>query len=107
MSAVERDNTPESSEDEENAPAAEEEEFEVEQILDTKLNGRKRLFKVRWKNYGPEWDTWEPEDSLKDGAEESMKEFMIKYEADKKNSKNSKVSNVTTYDILNNKFSEA
>uniref|UniRef100_A0A914YYK9 Chromo domain-containing protein n=1 Tax=Panagrolaimus superbus TaxID=310955 RepID=A0A914YYK9_9BILA len=90
MSAVERDNTPESSEDEENAPAADAEEFEVEQILDTKMSGRKRLFKVRWKNYGPEYDTWEPEEMLKDGAEESMKEFMIKYEAEKKNSKNSK-----------------
>jgi hypothetical protein len=86
---VERDNTPESSEDENEKPAGDEEEFEVEQILDTKMSGRKRLFKVRWKNYGPEWDTWEPEDSLKDGAEESMKEFMIQYEANKK-SKNSK-----------------
>jgi hypothetical protein len=86
---VERDNTPESSEDENEKPAGDEEEFEVEKILDTKMSGRKRLFKVRWKNYGPEWDTWEPEDSLKDGAEESMKEFMIQYEANKK-SKNSK-----------------
>jgi hypothetical protein len=86
---VERDNTPESSEDENEKPVEDEEEFEVEKILDTKMSGRKRLFKVRWKNYGPEWDTWEPEDSLKDGAEESMKEFMIQYEANKK-SKNSK-----------------
>jgi hypothetical protein len=86
---VERDNTPESSENENEKSAGDEEEFEVEEILDTKMSGRKRLFKVRWKNYGPEWDTWEPEDSLKDGAEESMKEFMIQYEANKK-SKNSK-----------------
>jgi hypothetical protein len=42
--------------------------FEVERILDKKveeINGVKTTFYyIRWQDFGPEWDTWEPESNL-------------------------------------------
>lgn len=39
--------------------------YEVDEIVDHKYKGKsKKLYKIRWKNYGPEDDTWEPEESL-------------------------------------------
>ncbi|XP_021714306.1 DNA (cytosine-5)-methyltransferase 1-like [Chenopodium quinoa] len=58
-------------------------EFEVESLLDICYgdpnNVRKRglYFKVHWKGYGPEEDTWEPIDGLS-GSEERIKEFVTK-----------------------------
>ena len=46
---AEKDETPPAS-DEENG-----EEYEVEKILKTKMEGKKRKFLVRWKNYGEEY----------------------------------------------------
>ncbi|XP_039011093.1 DNA (cytosine-5)-methyltransferase CMT3-like isoform X1 [Hibiscus syriacus] len=55
--------------------------FEVEKFLaicygDPKENGERGLhFKVRWKNYGPEEDTWEPLEGLGD-CRERLKKFV-------------------------------
>lgn len=68
-------------------PVVEDEIYEVDRILQTKMHGRKRMFLVRWKNYGEEADSWEPEDLLLDGAEETVKEFMLKYEEEKQTKK--------------------
>lgn len=39
--------------------------YEVEEIIDHKYEGKsKKLYKIRWKGYAPEEDTWEPENSL-------------------------------------------
>lgn len=39
--------------------------YEVDEIVDHKYKGKsKKLYKIRWKNYGPDDDTWEPEESL-------------------------------------------
>jgi hypothetical protein len=89
MPSVERDESPPAAATDENGDS-EEAEYEVEQILDTKMNGRQRTFKVRWKGFTEEWDTWEPEDSLKPGAEEAMKEFMEEYRKKQKNGKKSR-----------------
>ena len=87
-SVVDRSDAPASPDKEDD----EEEEYEVDKILETQMRGRKRYFKVSWKNYGPEWDTWEPEDMLTDGAGDAIKEFMDNHEkAKKKNPKTPKV----------------
>lgn len=55
--------------------------FEVAKVLqicygDPKEKGERGLhFKVSWKNYGPEYDTWEPIDGL-GNCQEAIKEFV-------------------------------
>lgn len=42
----------------------EDEGYEVEDIVDHKFKGKKKYFKIRWKNYEEDQDTWEPEEDL-------------------------------------------
>ncbi|XP_052589082.1 M-phase phosphoprotein 8 isoform X2 [Peromyscus californicus insignis] len=51
--------------------------FEVEKILDMKCEGGKNLYKVRWKGYTSDDDTWEPEVHLED-CKEVLLEFRKK-----------------------------
>ncbi|XP_063250689.1 M-phase phosphoprotein 8 isoform X2 [Prinia subflava] len=51
--------------------------FEVEKILDVKKEGGKILYKVRWKGYTSDDDTWEPEVHLED-CKEVLLEFRKK-----------------------------
>ncbi|NXM32854.1 MPP8 phase, partial [Oxyruncus cristatus] len=51
--------------------------FEVEKILDMKTEGGKVLYKVRWKGYTSDDDTWEPEVHLED-CKEVLLEFRKK-----------------------------
>ncbi|ORX38261.1 hypothetical protein BD324DRAFT_620189 [Kockovaella imperatae] len=39
----------------------EEGEYEVESIVDHKMQNGKYIYLVSWKGYGPEHNTWEPE----------------------------------------------
>uniref|UniRef100_A0A8C9MPX7 M-phase phosphoprotein 8 n=1 Tax=Serinus canaria TaxID=9135 RepID=A0A8C9MPX7_SERCA len=64
----------ESEEDEEEEG---EDVFEVEKILDVKNEGGKTLYKVRWKGYTSDDDTWEPEAHLED-CKEVLLEFRKK-----------------------------
>lgn len=48
--------------------------FEVEQILDVKTEEGNVLYKVRWKGYSSDDDTWEPEVHLQD-CKEVLLEF--------------------------------
>ncbi|KAG9155955.1 hypothetical protein Leryth_012031 [Lithospermum erythrorhizon] len=56
--------------------------YEVEEILeicygDPKENNESGLhFKIKWRGYGPEYDTWEPRDCLS-GCPEKLKEFVV------------------------------
>ncbi|CAD7696622.1 unnamed protein product [Ostreobium quekettii] len=55
-------------------------EFEVQELLETRMRKRKngalvREYKVRWKGFGPNEDTWEPEENLTRGVEELLLEF--------------------------------
>lgn len=55
-----------------------EEIYEVEKILDRRWRrrGKKKVeeFLVRWRNFGPDEDTWEPRENL-EGCEEVLTEF--------------------------------
>ncbi|KAL6982395.1 DNA (cytosine-5)-methyltransferase cmt3 [Sarracenia purpurea var. burkii] len=67
--------------DDDNDGESDVEVFEVEKVLaicygDPNENQKRGLhFKIRWKGYGPDEDTWEPTDGLGD-CKERMKEFV-------------------------------
>lgn len=48
--------------------------YEVEKLLDHRTTGRKMTFLVRWKNYGPEHDSWVKKADLH--CEEILKTYM-------------------------------
>lgn len=52
-------------------------EYEVEEILDVKQLRNKLRFLVRWKGYGPEDNTWEPQENLTN-AQDLVKQFYEK-----------------------------
>ncbi|KAF8755943.1 reverse transcriptase [Rhizoctonia solani] len=45
-----------------------EEEYKVEGITDTEERNGKWFFRVKWKGYGPEENTWEPQENLKNAG---------------------------------------
>ncbi|QRW20440.1 Retrotransposable element Tf2 protein [Rhizoctonia solani] len=47
-----------------------EEEYEVEQIIDSKRQRGKWFYLIKWKGYGPEDNSWEPEELLEHSQEE-------------------------------------
>ncbi|QRW22117.1 Retrotransposable element Tf2 protein [Rhizoctonia solani] len=47
-----------------------EEEYEVEQIIDSKKQCRKWFYIIKWKGYGPEDNSWEPEELLEHSHKE-------------------------------------
>ncbi|XP_055988933.1 M-phase phosphoprotein 8 [Sorex fumeus] len=61
--------------------------FEVEQILDMKIEEGNVLYKVRWKGYSSEDDTWEPEIHLQD-CKEVLLEFRNRLAEKSRSSRN-------------------
>ncbi|QRW18621.1 Retrotransposable element Tf2 protein [Rhizoctonia solani] len=51
-----------------------EEEYKVEGIMDMEERNREWFFRVKWKGYGSEENTWEPRENLKN-AEKMLKNF--------------------------------
>ncbi|KAF8749013.1 hypothetical protein RHS01_10345 [Rhizoctonia solani] len=47
-----------------------EEEYKVEQIIDSKQQQGKWFYLIKWKGYGPEDNSWEPEELLEHSQEE-------------------------------------
>ncbi|KAM0058993.1 putative DNA (cytosine-5-)-methyltransferase [Helianthus debilis subsp. tardiflorus] len=78
----ETENAEDDGDDEDDDDDLGEEVFEVEKILsicygDPKEIKKRGLYlKIRWKNYGPEEDTWEPIDGLGD-CQEKIKKFVV------------------------------
>lgn len=50
--------------------------YEVEQLIDHKMKARKILYKVRWKSYDSDDDTWESESDLQ--CPDILKEYKKK-----------------------------
>ncbi|KAL8248377.1 hypothetical protein R6Q59_005245 [Mikania micrantha] len=82
--SVEKDETENEEDDgvDDNGVGLDEEIFEVEKVLsicygDPKEIKKRGLYlKIRWKNYGPEEDTWEPIDGLGD-CQDKIKQFVV------------------------------
>ncbi|KAL1657400.1 hypothetical protein GGF50DRAFT_122060 [Schizophyllum commune] len=74
------DETPEASEraklPETRGDKIESEEYEVEEVVEHKWDKRKRqrVYKVRWKGFGPFYDTWQTERDLKNAAK-ALREY--------------------------------
>ncbi|KAF8670350.1 hypothetical protein RHS04_08628 [Rhizoctonia solani] len=56
-----------------------EEEYKVEGIMDMEKRNRKWFFRVKWKGYGSEENTWEPRENLK-----NTKKILKKFEKEMK-----------------------
>jgi hypothetical protein len=56
---------------------------QVESIEDMKQSQGKRQFKIRWKGYGPDNDTWENEEDL--NCPNIIKSFLEKNKAERSN----------------------
>ncbi|XP_072385360.1 uncharacterized protein [Diabrotica undecimpunctata] len=52
------------SDEEEDGEGDDETQYEVEKVLDDKMIAGVRHYLIRWKGYGQDDDTWEPEDTL-------------------------------------------
>ncbi|EAA28396.1 hypothetical protein GE21DRAFT_9232 [Neurospora crassa] len=74
------DGADEGGEDDEEGDEEEEDVYVVEKILDHMLNDdNEPLFLVKWEGYEKKSDqTWEPEDTLIEGASERLKEYFTK-----------------------------
>ncbi|XP_059222756.1 ABC transporter F family member 4 isoform X2 [Stomoxys calcitrans] len=58
----------------------EEEEWEVDKIIDYAEEKKGRVFRIRWKGFGPKHDTWEPEENL--NCHDIIDKFMKRMKAD-------------------------
>lgn len=56
-------------------PATDDEEYYVEYIVDYKKERGKEWFKVHWKGYGSDADTWEPYGNLNEAARKEADTF--------------------------------
>jgi len=52
-------------------------EYVIEKIKTTEIKGVQVKFLVSWKGYGPDKDTWEPYENLKDGGEHVVRQFHL------------------------------
>jgi len=49
----------------------------IEKFKTTEIKGGQVKYLVSWKGYGPEEDTWEPYENLKDGGKQVVCQFHI------------------------------
>ncbi|XP_075158934.1 uncharacterized protein LOC142232099 isoform X2 [Haematobia irritans] len=61
-------------------PEDEEEEWEVDKIIDYAEEKKGRIFRIRWKGFGPKHDTWEPEENL--NCHDIIEKFMKRMKAE-------------------------
>lgn len=68
------DESSDSSDEDEMSESASEETFEVERIVDDKMEGRSHLFLLKWKGYSDNHNEWTPASRIKD--KEMMKIYL-------------------------------
>ena len=51
-------------------------EYEVEEILDSRVRRKKKEYLVSWKGYTSSENTWEPESNILPGAEEALEDYL-------------------------------
>ncbi|CAH2225272.1 M-phase phospho 8 [Pelobates cultripes] len=76
----------------------EEDVFEVESILDSKIEEGETLYRVRWKGYDSDGDTWEPEAHL-DDCKEVLLEFKRKQAESKQKSAKKETPKLSLSDV--------
>lgn len=69
--------------------------YEVERILDMKYVRGKKKFLVRWKGYGEDEDSWEPEENL-GGACEVLQAYLKEHDKEKPKSQKAKATPKST-----------
>jgi len=52
-------------------------EYVIEKLKTTEIKGGQVKYLVSWKGYGPDEDTWEPYENLKDGGEHKVRQFHL------------------------------
>ena len=55
----------------------EQKQYVIEKIKTTEIKGGQVKYLVSWKGYGPDEDTWEPYENLKDGSEHVVRQFHL------------------------------
>jgi len=55
----------------------EQQEYVIEKFKSTELKGGQVKYLISWKGYGPDEDTWEPYENLKDGGEHLVRQFHL------------------------------
>jgi len=54
-----------------------EKDYEVEKIVDEKIYKSKTVYLVKWKGYKADQNTWEPEDGLKENAQDKIDQWQV------------------------------
>jgi len=55
----------------------EQQEYVIEKIKTTEIKDGRVKYLVSWKGYGPDEDTWEPYENLKDGGVRVARQFHL------------------------------
>jgi hypothetical protein len=81
--------TPPPSETDSDEEADEDKLYEVKQILDHKREEGRDFWYVSWVGYGPEDNSWEPDEFVRDGAADAIYDYLSKHSLDVEHSASS------------------